>query len=96
MKTTKAVIQAEQCSKYLVVLCRHFARKVKSEWTETQGEVEFPVGKAAMAADENAQTLTIVCSAENEIKLKQVQSIIDSHVSMFTRRNPIVPGWVDV
>ncbi|UUM32835.1 DUF2218 domain-containing protein [Vibrio japonicus] len=87
------VIQSEHVSKYLVVLCRHFARKVESTWDDEKGEVHFPVGKAYMATDVTKNTLTIRCVAENEQKVNGVIAVIDSHVHMFSRRETLQLTW---
>ncbi len=39
-----ATLHSEHVVKYLVTLCRHFARKVPATWDETHGQIEFPVG----------------------------------------------------
>ncbi|MEF1302995.1 DUF2218 domain-containing protein, partial [Vibrio owensii] len=38
------VIESEHAAKYLVTLCRHFARKVPATWSDEKGLVTFPVG----------------------------------------------------
>ncbi|WP_282175996.1 DUF2218 domain-containing protein [Vibrio nereis] len=87
------VIHSEHVSKYLVVLCRHFARKVEANWDDENGEVHFPMGKAYMRADGTTNTLTIRCTAEDEHKVNGVISIIDSHVHMFSRREALELSW---
>ncbi|KOO09617.1 DUF2218 domain-containing protein [Vibrio hepatarius] len=87
------VIQSEHASKYLVVLCRHFGRKVTATWDDEKGEVQFPVGQAYMTVNPEQSSLTIRCVAESEDKLKGVIAIIDSHVDMFSRRETINLTW---
>ncbi|EGA72264.1 hypothetical protein VISI1226_05703 [Vibrio sinaloensis DSM 21326] len=86
-------IQSEHASKYLTVLCRHFARKVDSTWDDDRGHVTFPMGEASMLVDHEKQQLTISCSASDEDKLKGVIGIIESHVHLFARREPIALVW---
>lgn len=45
-ETTK--IESEHASKYLVTLCRHFARKVPATWNDEKGLVTFPVGSTGI------------------------------------------------
>lgn len=38
---SQATLHSEHVVKYLVTLCRHFARKVPATWDETQGKSSF-------------------------------------------------------
>ncbi|MBE3651765.1 DUF2218 domain-containing protein [Vibrio navarrensis] len=88
-------IFSKHAGKYLVTLCRHFARKVPAQWDEYQGEVNFPVGKSLMQLDERTSSLTIICCAEDEEKLERQKATIASHVQMFSRREEIELIWQD-
>ena len=90
----EATIHSEHASKYLTVLCRHFSRKVESVWDECRGHVIFPMGEAQFYADQSRQTLRIECEADDEVKLKHVLAIIDGHVHLFSRREPLQLDWV--
>ena len=89
----KVEIHSANASKYLTVVCRHFARKVPSEWNETQGTVEFPVGTSRFAVNEQRDRLTIVCSANTQEELDVQKSIIEGHVHLFSRREKIGLEW---
>lgn len=93
MHKTLTSIQTEHASKYLMTLCRHFARKVESEWNEQQGSVKFPKGECEMHVNTAKNQLVIVCSAENESNLALIKSILDSHVKLFSRRETFVLSW---
>ncbi len=96
MHTETTSIQSEHAAKYLVTLCRHFARKVPATWSDTEGSVEFPVGSTTMRFDEGSSSLVIVCQSEDSEKLQMQKSIIASHVEMFSRREPIELTWQPV
>ncbi|HCE3707127.1 TPA: DUF2218 domain-containing protein [Vibrio parahaemolyticus] len=85
-------IESEHASKYLVTLCRHFARKVSATWDEQSGLVTFPVGKAEFSL--NGLCLIIACEADSEKQLEQVKGIIESHVEMFSRRETLELDWI--
>jgi hypothetical protein len=88
-----ASIQSEHAVKYLNVLCRHFARKVKAEWNDSQGTVYFEVGITRMRIDTKASELYIECQAKNEQSLYQQKAIINHHIALFARRESIELIW---
>lgn len=72
-------------------LCRHFAKKASATWDEVRGEVEFPWGHCAMQA--SATALDLRCSAADEAALAQVRNVLDLHIGMFSRRDPLQVDW---
>ncbi|NAX22086.1 DUF2218 domain-containing protein [Vibrio sp. V39_P1S14PM300] len=93
MLHAKTHVHSEHVSKYLVVLCRHFARKVHAQWDEWQGIVHFPVGTARMEVDEKRSTLSIFCEAEDDKQLAMLKQVLEQHMEMFARREAIVLIW---
>ncbi|MBW3696076.1 DUF2218 domain-containing protein [Vibrio sp. T187] len=90
---SRVEIQTEHASKYLTVMCRHFARKVPAKWDESEGRVDFPIGVTEFEADNDAQKLTIHCRTESEELLTRLKSIIEGHVDLFSRRETITLDW---
>lgn len=90
---SQATLHSEHVVKYLVTLCRHFARKVPATWDETQGQIEFPVGVTTLTVCEKNQTLTFVCQGDSEKNVAAQRAVIDSHIDMFSRREPIELEW---
>ena len=88
-----SVIQSEHAVKYLTVLCRHFSRKVKTEWSDFQGTVYFNVGITLMKVDTQATELHFECKAANEDALEQQKAIINHHLALFARREYIALTW---
>ncbi len=90
---SQATLHSEHVVKYLVTLCRHFARKVPATWDETQGQIEFPVGVTTLTVCEKNQTLTFVCQGDSEQNVAAQRAVIDSHIDMFSRRESIALEW---
>jgi len=91
--TSYSIIQSEHAVKYLTVLCRHFSRKVKAEWTDFQGIVHFNVGITLMKVSTHATELHFECKAPNEEALEQQKAIINHHIALFARRESITLTW---
>ncbi|HHP0463634.1 TPA: DUF2218 domain-containing protein [Vibrio harveyi] len=89
-ETTK--IESEHASKYLVTLCRHFARKVPATWNDEKGLVTFPVGSTEFRLE--GECLLVICEAESEEFLVKVKAVVASHIEMFSRRETIELTWV--
>ncbi|MEZ9233066.1 DUF2218 domain-containing protein [Vibrio amylolyticus] len=90
---TETIIQSEHASKYLTVLCRHFARKVDAKWNETSGTVYFPVGVTTMTVNDEANLLTIQCVSDNKQQLEHQKRIISEHIDTYSRRETIEVCW---
>ncbi|CZF82949.1 hypothetical protein GCE9029_03540 [Grimontia celer] len=93
MKKAMTEIESEHAAKYLVTLCRHFARKVSADWDEKYGEVNFPAGTTKFAVNEEETALTIQCEADSDEKLEIQKAIITGHVDLFSRREKIQLNW---
>ncbi len=86
-------IQSDKAEKYLVVLCRHFSRKVEAQWDESYGTVRFPLGEAVFRVNDERDKLLITCTADTQLNLNRVRGVIDGHVHLFSRRDPIKLTW---
>ncbi|USD64000.1 DUF2218 domain-containing protein [Vibrio sp. SCSIO 43136] len=86
-------IQSEHVEKYLVTLCRHFARKVPATWDDLSGKVEFPMGTTSFSLDQENKRLNIECNGKHPIALIAQQRILNKHMDMFSRRETIVLKW---
>jgi hypothetical protein len=76
---------------YLKFLCKHFSTEIPVEYNETEGMAQFPFGKCRLSAE--SHTLLFHCEAENATLLARMQEVIDKHVVMFTKRNPVIVTW---
>ncbi|MGY3571733.1 DUF2218 domain-containing protein [Vibrio paucivorans] len=93
MKQSYTMIESKHAEKYLTVLCRHFARKVPATWDEKNGKVEFPMGVTTMQVESSGSLLRIRCKSDSEQGLAMQQSVINSHVDMFARRETLKLVW---
>jgi hypothetical protein len=84
-------VQTPLAFTYLKFLCKHFSNEIPVEYTETEGFAQFPFGKCRLSAE--TQILSFHCEAENTTALDRMQEVIDKHVVMFTRRNPVIVTW---
>lgn len=87
MLTATSQFETEKPSKYLMQLCKHFAHKVDVSYTEQQGEVFFPCGKALL--QNKTDHLEFYVEAPTEDELKKCQSIIESHIVRFAYREEL-------
>lgn len=84
-------VPTPEASRVLQRLCYHFTRKITVRYDEHQGDAEFPWGQCLMRAD--AQALHFDCRAADADALARVQLAIDSHIELFSRKNPLHVDW---
>lgn len=84
-------VATPEASRWLQRLCFHFSRKIPVQYDEQLGRAEFPWGGCEMRAAE--QALHFACSAPNAEQLQRVQQAIDSHLALFSRKNPLSAQW---
>jgi uncharacterized protein len=84
-------VQTPRAAIYLKHLCKHFSEEIPVEYSETEGFAHFPFGECRLLA--KAQTLTFHCEAKDAAALAKMQDVIDKHIVMFTKRNPIILAW---
>ena len=76
--------QTEHGAKYLVQLCKHFAHKIDTTYSETRGECRFSCGTAVLDADPDR--LKIVAIAADDEQLSETESVIERHLDRFAFR----------
>ncbi len=91
MITREGSVTTPRAPELLPRLCRHFAKKVQSSWDERRGEVQFPWGHCSVEASDTE--LSFHCRAADEAALAQVQNVLDLHVGMFSRKEPLRIVW---
>ena len=67
------------------------AEQVQVEWTEAEGTVTFPGGQCAMRASSDA--LLLRAEAADAETLEFIENLISSHLSRFSRREPLTVTW---
>jgi hypothetical protein len=91
--TAQADIPTADASKYLQQLCKHFAHKIKAEFDESAGTLEFPNGKATLKASNGL--LKIQVKADDEAGLKSLEGVVVSHLERFAFREKLEIVWTE-
>ncbi len=90
---TNATIPTGSAKRYLGQFVKHFAHKLPFALLNTNevGEVRFPFGLCALAADDAA--LKISLHAEAEAELLRMQDVVSSHLLRFAFRETLPIDW---
>lgn len=91
MLRSEARVATAMAPQYLFKLAKHFAKKVAVEQAAERAQVDFGFGHCEMQAD--AEHLGFHCRAEDAEALLRVQSVLESHLALMTRREPLVCAW---
>ncbi|MCE1236931.1 MAG: DUF2218 domain-containing protein [Hyphomicrobiales bacterium] len=91
MLQATAEIATASASRYLQQLCKHFAHKIETEFTPTEGHMTFPLGPVSLAAD--AERLTIVVAAEDAERLAELEDVVARHLVRFAFREELALDW---
>jgi hypothetical protein len=94
MSRSIAHIETSHASQYLQQLCKHFAHKLKVEFTPTEGRIPFAAGTCVLAADDDVLTLQVDAGGPEE--LARVQDVVARHLARFAFRDPPQIGWSEV
>ncbi len=74
-------------SRYIRMLCKHFAHKIDASYSEWRGDCQFPCGRAELIAD--SQSLQFRVFAEDLPRLQQTQAILEDHLLRFASKENI-------
>lgn len=85
MLTSTARFETPHGSKYMQQLLKHFAHKVETRFTESEGEAQLSTGPATFLAD--ATGLTAKVSAEDLRGIIEARYIVDKHLVTFAFRD---------
>lgn len=91
MHYLKGHMPTAESSRYMTRLCYHFTKKIEVTYDDTQGLAHFPWGLCRLTALEDG--VGFECEAGDAEKLAQVQNVIDAHVALFSRKNPLRVAW---
>lgn len=61
------------------------------EWSQTSGTVSFPAGQCTLQTGPGE--LILRAEAGDEETLRQIQDLVTSHLSRFSRRDPLTVTW---
>lgn len=88
---TSSKIKTDKASRYLQALCGHFNRKVRADWTEAKGDVNFGFGNCQMTA--NDTDLVIQIQAEKPDEFERLKSVIADHLERFAVKDGLKVNW---
>jgi hypothetical protein len=67
------------------------AARVRVEWTETRGDVDFGWGSCTLTGTPDA--LLVHAEAADEESLQRIRDVITVHLGRFSRRDPLTVRW---
>jgi hypothetical protein len=91
MTNSVARVATDRASIYLQQLCKHFAHKLPVTFTPEQGQITFSLGICRLEASDGV--LVLKAEAEDDIRLMQLQGVIDKHLLRFAFRDPPKIEW---
>lgn len=71
-------------SKYLQQLCKHFAHRTETSFTDIEGSVRFDFGTAHLSAD--AASLSVRFALDTAESEERARMVIDKHLARFAFR----------
>lgn len=91
MSGSSTTVATEHASRYLQQLCKHWAHKFETEFTQTEARIALPLGEARLAADD--ATLSITVTASEAADLNQLRDVVKSHIERFAFRESLQFDW---
>jgi hypothetical protein len=82
---SEAFWETGTAARYMTQLCKHFAHKLPVTLNERDGQLVFSFGSCDAVAEEAG--LRIRAIAEDEMSLRQVQTVIIGHLQRFAFRD---------
>lgn len=79
--------ESANARQYMKQLCKHFAHKVETHFTDDTGEIDFPFGKAHLEATDTR--LDVRLAAPDEDGLLKARQVIDNHLCRFAFREEV-------
>ena len=92
MPSSEARVSTPKAKNYMIQLCKHFGHKVPAEWTDSDAHVTFEIGTCDMVVEHAMLVLT--CTADDDLALQRVKSIVGDHLVRFAWREELELNWV--
>jgi len=89
---TEAIVKTEFGKLYLKKLCRHFARKVPTTMSDSQGRIEFPFGPNRIDVDDEQMHLQIEVNDSAEIDC--AEKVVTEHLIRMAHKENLTVQWV--
>lgn len=72
-------------------LCFHFSRKVPATHDDRAGQVQFEWGRCRFGVQVDGLALEL--TADDAPRLDRVRAVVDAHVALFSRKQPLAVVW---
>ena len=89
--TLQGETRTPEPSRILQRLCYHFSRKIDVRYDLHEGTAQFPWGRCTMRAGNDV--LHFECEACDPPALERVRHVIDEHIALFSRKQPLSVQW---
>lgn len=93
MFAAESRVNSENASRYLVQLCKHFARKTPAEHDDMQARIDFQPGVCRLTATPGQ--LIVICEASTATDLDRIKAVVEDHIVRFAWRDNIGIEWTD-
>lgn len=84
-------LPAAEPARVMARLCFHFSRKVPAQHDAAQGRAEFEWGCCWFTVRD--QALDLELEAPDGECLQRLRGVIDAHVALFSRKQPMAVTW---
>ena len=84
--------RTQESSRILQRLCYHFSRKIEVRGDAGERVAQFAWGSCTMHAD--GEVLSFLCEAADAEGLARVRHVIDEHMALFSRKQPLAVQWL--
>lgn len=86
-----ARVGTANASRYLVLLCKHFAHKIPVEYDVDRGRADFLWGSCHLEAE--GGLLSLCCEADDAPALDRIKAVVGEHLSRFGWREGLTLSW---
>jgi hypothetical protein len=93
MPQSRAVVPTPHASRYLQQLCKHWAHRFDTTFTDSDGRIALPLGETRLNASTDA--LTIDLTAEDPANLSGLRDVVVRHVDRFAFRETLRYEWTE-
>jgi len=91
MLKSQASVATPMAEPYLFKLAKHFAKKIPVQQELGRAELQFEFGHCLMRAE--GQVLHFECEAADARTEARLHAVLDAHLQLMTRREPLELHW---
>jgi uncharacterized protein len=86
-----ARVPTDKSATYMKQLCRHFGHRVRTDWTDESGRIEFDFGVCELRAEPDA--LVLAGTADDDESVTRLENVVGSHLERFAHREELHVSW---